>query len=88
MAPFAAHVAFMLEFIALAAGLVALHYGRQWRAALIKAAGICLLASAVVGMACTGYYVIEDWRKESDQNTVDFNFSLGGKGPHCRCTDN
>jgi hypothetical protein len=56
MAMFTAHIAFILEIMALAAGLIALHYADRMQAKLIRIAGMILVIFALTGIACTAYY--------------------------------
>ena len=53
MAMFTAHIAVILEIMAIAAGLVALHYAAQMRAKLIKMAGVLLVVFGIGGFICT-----------------------------------
>ncbi len=59
MAMFTAHIAFILEIMALASGLVALHYADRLQAKLIRFAGIILLVFSVTGILCMGYYAMK-----------------------------
>lgn len=59
MVMFTAHIAWILLIMAIAAGLVALHYGQQLNAKLIRWAGWLLVIFGIGGAACTGYYAIK-----------------------------
>jgi hypothetical protein len=59
MVMFTAHIAFILEILMLAAGLVALHYAKELQAKLIKTAGMLLIIFGISGILCTGYYAMK-----------------------------
>jgi len=59
MVMFVAHIAFILELIALASGLIALHYADRLKAKLIRLAGIILIVFGITGLACTSFYAIK-----------------------------
>lgn len=86
MAMFTAHIAFILEIIALAAGLVALHYGRELKAKLIKAAGVLLVIFAISGILCTGFYAMKYFMMGHYEHAYDFNMTMEGNGPHYHCS--
>jgi hypothetical protein len=56
MAMFTAHIAIMLEVLALAAGLIALHYAAKENAKLIRFAGIILIIFGLGSLICTWFY--------------------------------
>ncbi len=86
MAMFTAHIAFILEVIALAAGLIVLHYGRELQAKLIRAAGILLIIFATSGILCTGYYALKYFLMGHYRHAYDFNITMEGNGPHYHCS--
>ena len=58
MAMFLTHIAFALNFIALAAGMITLHYGRQVQSKLIKWAAIILIIFGFGGMLCISFNAV------------------------------
>lgn len=56
MLMFTAHIAIMLEVLALATGLVALHYAAKENAKLIRFAGMILIVFGLGNMICTWVY--------------------------------
>lgn len=86
MAMFIAHIAFVLELMALAAGLVALHYAAQLRAKLIKGAGILLVVFGAGGLICSGYYAAKYFFMGHYEHAYEFNMTMEGKGPHYHCS--
>ena len=86
MAMFLAHIAAILEILAAAAGLVALHYATQHKAKLIKAAGILLVVFGIGGAACTWYYAGKYFFMGHFEHAYDFNMTMEGNGPHYHCS--
>lgn len=58
---FQLHIAYSLELLVLAAGLVLLHYGSQVASKLLKMGGAVLTVITVLNMLCTLYYGIRYW---------------------------
>jgi hypothetical protein len=56
---FLTHIALMLEAMAMAGGLVALHFGRQLDAKLITAAGVLLLFFGISSVLCTSVFAVK-----------------------------
>lgn len=86
MSMFTAHIAFILNVIAAAAGLVALHYAAQLNAKLIKFAGILLIVFGITGVICTGYYAAKYFLMGHFEHAYDFNMTVEGNGPHYHCS--
>ena len=86
MAMFTAHIAVILEIMAIATGLVALHYAAQLRAKLIKMAGVLLVVFGISGFICTGYYSAKYLFMGHFEHASEFNVTLEGKGPHYHCS--
>ena len=86
MAMYVAHIAVILEILAAAAGLVALHYAAQLRAKLIKWAGLLLVVFGIGGFICTGYYSAKYFFMGHFEHAYDFNITMEGKGPHYHCS--
>lgn len=86
MVMFTAHIALMLEILTLAAGLVALHYGQELQAKLIKAAGVLLAIFSVSSVLCTGFYAVKYFMMGHYEHAYDFNITMEGNGPHYHCS--
>ncbi|MBY0354702.1 MAG: hypothetical protein K2Q12_03110 [Rickettsiales bacterium] len=86
MAMFAAHIAVILEIMAIAAGLVALHYAAQLRAKLLKAAGVLLVVFGIGGVICSGYYSVKYLTMGHFEHAYDFQMTMEGNGPHYHCS--
>jgi len=69
---FTFHIAYMLEVMAIAAGLVALHFAATLNAKLIKTAGILLIIFGVAGVICTGYFGIKYYLMGHFEHGYDF----------------
>lgn len=82
MVIFMAHIAVILEILAAAAGLVALHYAAKLHAKFIKAAGVLLLVFGIGGFICTGYYAIKYYLKDHYENPYGLNMIIEGNGTH------
>lgn len=86
MVMFAAHIAVILEIMAIASGLVALHYAAQLHAKLIKAAGVLLVVFGIGGFICSGYYSTKYFFMGHFEHAYDFNMTMEGNGPHYHCS--
>ena len=86
MAMFTAHIAVILEIMAIAAGLVALHYAAQMHAKLIKMAGVLLVVFGIGGFICTGYYSAKYLFMGHFEHANDFKMTMEGNGPHYHCS--
>ncbi len=84
MAMFHFDTAFMLEVIALAAGLTLLHFGKSATAALLRAAGWLLIVASIGSASCSIYYAI----RYHVQGEFDHAYGvpnacqMGGRGMH------
>lgn len=89
MAMFTAHIAFILEVLALAAGLIILHYACKLHAKLIKAAGILLVIFSISGILCTGYYAMKYFLMGHYEHTNDLNITIEdpARTHHYHCGD-
>lgn len=81
MSMFVAHIAVILEGMAVAAGLISLHYAQQLRAKLIKMASIVLLIFGVGGFVCTFYYASKYYLHGHYEHAYDFQMTMEGSGP-------
>jgi hypothetical protein len=86
MAMFTAHIAIILQVMAVAAGLVALHYAAKLRDRFIKAAGMLLVVFGVLGFICTTYYTIQYYFHGHFKHAYDFQITMEGPGPHYHCS--
>lgn len=86
MAMFTFHIAVILQAMAIATGLVAMHYAHQLRAKLIKTAGVLLVVLGVGGILCSGYYAAKYFFMGHYEHAYDFNITMEGTGPHYHCS--
>jgi hypothetical protein len=86
MTMFTFHIAYILQVMAVAAGLVTLHYATKSRAKLIKTAGILLVVFGTGGVICTGYFGIKYYSMGHYEHAYDFNMTIEGNGPHYHCS--
>jgi hypothetical protein len=86
MAMYSAHIAFMLEILALAAGLVALHYATAMHSGKIRLAGLILVIGSAVSLSCNLYYSGKYIFMGHFEHPYEFNVMLEGNGPHYHCS--
>lgn len=82
MVMFMAHIAVILEIMALAAGLITLHFAVKFHSKLIKTAGILLIVFGVGGYICTVYYAVQYFFMGHYEHSYGLNINMEGKGPH------
>lgn len=88
MAMYSAHIAFMLEILMLAAGLMALHYAGVMKSGKIRWAGLILVIGSVAGLGCNLYYSSKYFFMGHFEHTSEFNVTLEGTGLHYHCSGN
>lgn len=86
MAMYSAHIAFILEILALAAGLVALHYAGAMKSGKIRLAGLILVIGSAVSLGCNLYYSGKYFFMGHFEHASEFNVTLEGNGPHYHCS--
>lgn len=86
MAMFIMHITLIFEALAVAAGLIALHYAAQSRAKLIKAAGVVLLVFGIGSAVCTWYFAAKYFFMGHYEHAYEFNMTMEGNGPHYHCS--
>ncbi len=72
MAQFLGDIAFLLEMVLVAAGLVLLHRSRQETAGLLRAAAVVLLLAGTGTAICTGYF----WFRYQGQGDFDHAYPM------------
>lgn len=80
MVMFTAHIAWILLIMAIAAGLVALHYGQQLNAKLIRWAGWLLVIFGIGGAVCTGYYAVKYFAHGHYEHAYESGMPMGMMG--------
>lgn len=86
MAMYSAHIAFILEILALAAGLVLLHYATAMHANKIRLAGLILVVGSTVSLGCNLYYSGKYFFMGHFEHDSGFNMTMQGNGPHYHCS--
>ena len=82
MAMYSAHIAFILEIMALAAGLVALHYAAALHSPKIRLAGLILVIGSTISLGCNLYYSGKYFFMGHFEHASEFNMTMEGSGPH------
>lgn len=78
MSMYAAHIAIILEILAIAAGLIALHYAGTIQSKLIRAAGIILVVFGVLSAICTFYYSVKYYLRGDFNHAYGMHMPMGG----------
>jgi hypothetical protein len=85
MAMFTFHIAYILQIMSVAAGLVALHFSTQLSSKLIKSAGILLVVFGIAGVICTGYFGVKYYTHGHYEHAYDASKGAEGCGPNFHC---
>ena len=86
MAMYSAHIAFMLEILALAAGLVALHYAGTTKSDKIRLSGLILVIGSILSLGCNLYFSGKYFFMGHFEHAYEFNVTIEGKGPRYHCS--
>lgn len=86
MGMFIGHIALILNVMALAAGLVALHHNAKIRAKFLGYAGWLLIVFGLLGTGCTSYFMAKYYFHGHFEHAYDFKMTMEGNGPHYHCS--
>lgn len=78
MVLFLGDIAFMLEVMALAAGLVVLYFAQERASGLLKAAGYILAVGGALGILCSGFYWVKYWSQGAFMSAHPMSMQGGG----------